>query len=181
MNLWKKSDATPQWLVKDIPFLIKKNQDKPLFNMACLACQSAQPVLECEKVIYVSETEYIQICLMIELNNEGKMKTSILKMDRDHHTLIERCTTDDPVDAKNLIASFLIDFPDAVLSTSKQIPVFIIIPEHRNKQLFFTLNNIENSTKMGARKFIVAIPKAKEETKEEPIKKPETRETKENE
>lgn len=93
----------------------------PKTKLAEKFLKAGLPILKKYKSGFIAEMEDIQCCLLIHLEDNGEVKAEVCELD-ENGSLKARITTSGN-EASELIKSFVIDFPNAVMTTSQRRPL----------------------------------------------------------
>lgn len=79
------------------------------------------PILKRFKSGFLAEMGDIEVCLLIHIESDGNFKTQVCHID-ENGQLKDRITANG-INATQLVKSFIMDFPDATLTTSSRKPL----------------------------------------------------------
>ena len=114
---------------------------------------------------YVSEAGDIEIFLYVALDpSTNRVLASIVEA-KQNADGFQPCLTAYDQEAKELIAAFLCDFPDALFSVEGGLPLILFVVEAKTKR-YVTLNNMLEAAQNKHLKMCIAIPKSGGQTKD---------------
>jgi hypothetical protein len=194
MNL---ASNTERWLSLSAADLIKAGKKHKNFNLAERTVDAVTPCLTKLSEGYVSEAGDIEVFLYMAIDTESKkVLASIVKQSAPKDTqpstedekteqsktdLVPRVTVYDE-EAKDLVASFVCDFPDALFSVEGGMPVVMfidvgvpkgtaasakgVVPGEKLKR-YVTLNNMLEAVENKWYKMCIAVPGGNAKSKKE--------------
>ena len=116
-NKRKMSSKSARWLTKSETDLLPHTHS-PLLDKFI---EMGIPVLKRFKSGFLAEMGDIEVCLLIHIESDGYLKTQVCHID-ENGQLKDRITANG-INATQLVKSFIMDFPDAVLTTSSRKPL----------------------------------------------------------
>lgn len=164
MNLQSNAE---RWLSLAPPKLIEAVKPLKHFKLATTTVEAVSPSLSKMGEGYLSETGDIEVFLFVSLDDQSKrVLASIVRPSvaaeakaSDDKGFAPIHTTYDE-EAKELIAAFLCDFPNALFSVEGGLPLVMFLPEVKLKR-YITLNNMIDAAAQNCRKMCVAVPGGK--------------------
>ncbi len=148
-----------RWLAEDAASLIQtaKTSSKH-FATALTTVDAVTPALTKMTEGYVSESGDIAVFLYVAFDETNKrvLASIVLPNDDSDEDFKPRLTVYDE-QARELIAAFLCDFPDALFSVDGGKPLVMFIPDAKLKR-FVTLSNMLEAVANKWSKLCVAVP-----------------------
>jgi hypothetical protein len=155
---------TERWLTLKPEDLITSAKDNKHFRLALTTVDAVTPSLMKMAEGYLSESGDIEVFLYVALDESSKrVLASIVLPTEDEKGFQPRSTCYDE-QARDLIASFLCDFPNSLFSVEGGLPLVLFMQEQRLKR-FVTLNNMIEAGQLGTKRVVVAVPGGQSKSK----------------
>lgn len=160
MNL---QSNTERWISNTIDSLVSSANKSSDWSTALATVDAISNVLAKFGEVYISEAGDVEVFLFVTNPEKGKIFAAIVKKDATTGEFVPIRQTD-AAGARELAASFICDFPNAVMTLDGGQPLWLFIKE-ADEKLWLTLDNMAKSVRAGHTKFAVAVPKQQEEDK----------------
>ena len=155
MNLLSNRE---RWLSKTPSELVDGRRQYQYFPLALKTVDAVTPSLSKVGEGYLSEMGDIEVFLYVVLDNQNKrVLVSIVKPSESEEKGFTPLHTVYDEAAKDLVAAFLCDFPDALFSIEGGKPLVMFLQELKLKR-FITLNNMIEAAQNKCKKICVAVP-----------------------
>lgn len=157
MNL--KTNAE-RWLKEPASTLCKEAKEKKQYwSLAERTVEAVTPVLQKMKEGFLSEVEDIQVFVhVLYEDTSGEVLASIVMQDDNGERHPREVLHNQ--EAKELVAAFLCDFPDALFSIDGGLPLVLFIKQAHLKR-YVTLNNMIEAAQNKWTQFAIAVPGGK--------------------
>ena len=164
-----------KWLECDREKVLQQVHSNPkILSTVNYLIQLSTPVLKKTKSGFIAETGDIQSCLLVHFNDSGpesstnQIKVEVCHIDDDGQLVAKLTETEE--NALQLIRSFLIDFPDSVITTQNRKPIILFTSrtndEDNNADTtvigkplgYLTLTNMRKIIESDYNKITVGVP-----------------------
>lgn len=146
-------DKVGEWLVQDTDKLRLKNKEHKEWRWAHKLIEAILPMAAQLKEVTISEIDTIRVFLYLiieagETPQTSSVIVSIVPVGSDGKMGTPSRQIQDQEQARDLVASFFCDFPDAVVSTVSDspeksgVPLRLLNHHDRNAKRHVTLNNL---------------------------------------
>lgn len=135
---------------------------KKMWSTALATVDAVTPTLQKFQEVFVSETDDVEVAMYVMYDpNTNQTICSTIKMDEGKLSPCAKET--DALIVREWIASFLVDFPNAVFSTNEAVPLYLRV-KTKNQQDFqtqnyhVTCNRILELEQQGYSQFFIFVP-----------------------